>query len=108
MVVILLIIIIIIIIIIIVVVVVVILILILIIIIIITTITVVVASLINSHFLIQQVPTTAGTGSEVTSISIVTTGEGEKKGVVAQELYADAAVLDGELTFGLPPSKKED
>src|SRR5262249_34509840 len=29
------------------------------------------------------VPTTAGTGSEVTPISIVTTGEGEKKGVVS-------------------------
>ena len=29
-----------------------------------------------------QVPTTAGTGSEATAISIVTTGHGEKKGVV--------------------------
>lgn len=47
-------------------------------------------------------PTTAGTGSEVTPISIVTTGEGEKKGVVSAVLLPDWAVLDAELTLGLP------
>lgn len=47
-------------------------------------------------------PTTAGTGSEVTPISIVTTGAAEKKGVVAPQLYPDWAVLDAELTVGLP------
>lgn len=47
-------------------------------------------------------PTTAGTGSEVTPISIVTTGENEKKGVVAPQLLPDAAVLDASLTTGLP------
>ncbi|MPS78646.1 MAG: iron-containing alcohol dehydrogenase [Achromobacter sp.] len=51
-----------------------------------------------------QVPTTAGTGSEVTPISIVTTGATTKSGVVAPQLYADAAFLDAELTVGLPPS----
>ncbi|SFU44693.1 iron-containing alcohol dehydrogenase [Pseudoduganella namucuonensis] len=50
-----------------------------------------------------QVPTTAGTGSEVTNIAIVTTGETTKMGVVAPQLYADLAVLDAELTVGLPP-----
>jgi alcohol dehydrogenase len=50
-----------------------------------------------------QVPTTAGTGSEVTPISIVTTGETTKMGVVAPQLYADLAILDAELTTGLPP-----
>jgi alcohol dehydrogenase class IV len=50
-----------------------------------------------------QVPTTAGTGSEVTSISIVTTGETTKMGVVSPQLYADLAILDAELTVGLPP-----
>lgn len=50
-----------------------------------------------------QVPTTAGTGSEVTNIAIVTTGETTKMGVVAPQLYADLAVLDAELTLGLPP-----
>jgi alcohol dehydrogenase class IV len=49
-----------------------------------------------------QVPTTAGTGSEVTPISIVTTGETTKMGVVSPQLYADLAVLDAELTVGLP------
>lgn len=48
------------------------------------------------------VPTTAGTGSEVTPISIVTTGEGEKKGVVSPVLLPDWAVLDADLTLGLP------
>ncbi|MBV7481692.1 iron-containing alcohol dehydrogenase [Bordetella sp. BOR01] len=48
------------------------------------------------------VPTTAGTGSEATPISIVTTGEGEKKGVVSPSLLPDLALLDAELTLGLP------
>ncbi|WP_109370577.1 iron-containing alcohol dehydrogenase [Massilia sp. WF1] len=50
-----------------------------------------------------QVPTTAGTGSEVTNIAIVTTGETTKMGVVAPQLYADIALLDAKLTLGLPP-----
>eukprot|EP00088_Acartia_fossae_P029509 TRINITY_DN30385_c0_g1_i1.p1 TRINITY_DN30385_c0_g1~~TRINITY_DN30385_c0_g1_i1.p1 ORF type:complete len:392 (+),score=71.90 TRINITY_DN30385_c0_g1_i1:53-1228(+) len=50
-----------------------------------------------------QVPTTAGTGSEVTDISVITTGVAEKKGVVGGQLYADYAVLDGDLTLSLPP-----
>ncbi|MDN2661471.1 iron-containing alcohol dehydrogenase [Neptunomonas phycophila] len=49
-----------------------------------------------------QVPTTAGTGSEVTNITILTTGETTKMGVVAQQLYADRVLLDAELTVGLP------
>ncbi|WP_142583872.1 iron-containing alcohol dehydrogenase [Methylobacterium symbioticum] len=48
------------------------------------------------------VPTTAGTGSEVTPISIVTTPTTEKKGVVSHKLLPDWAVLDPELTLGLP------
>lgn len=49
-----------------------------------------------------QMPTTAGTGSEVTAVSIVTTGETTKTGIVAPQLLADLAVLDAELTIGLP------
>jgi len=49
-----------------------------------------------------QVPTTAGTGSEVTNIAIVTTGATTKMGVVAPQLYADLAILDATLTLGLP------
>lgn len=50
------------------------------------------------------VPTTAGTGSEVTPIAIVTTGSAEKKGVVTPLLLPDIAVLDADLTLGLPPA----
>ena len=48
------------------------------------------------------IPTTAGTGSEVTPISIVTTGTSEKMGVVSPVILPDVAVLDPELTVGLP------
>lgn len=48
------------------------------------------------------VPTTAGTGSEVTPISIVTTGATTKSGIVSRQLYGDMAILDAELTLGLP------
>ena len=51
-----------------------------------------------------QLPTTAGTGSEVTHIAIVTTGATSKMGVVAPQLYADLAILDASLTLGLPPA----
>jgi alcohol dehydrogenase class IV len=47
-------------------------------------------------------PTTAGTGSEVTPIAIVTTPTTEKKGVVSSCLIPDWAILDPELTLGLP------
>jgi alcohol dehydrogenase len=49
-----------------------------------------------------QVPTTAGTGSEVTPIAIVTTGATTKAGVVSPVLQPDIALLDAELTKGLP------
>ncbi len=48
------------------------------------------------------IPTTAGTGSEVTPISIVTTGETTKMGVVSPVLYADIALLDPDLTLAVP------
>ena len=48
------------------------------------------------------IPTTSGTGSEVTPISIVTTGKSEKMGVVSSVLIPDIALLDPELTLGLP------
>ena len=44
-----------------------------------------------------QVPTTAGTGSEVTQISIITTGETTKMGVVSPILLPDMALLDANL-----------
>jgi alcohol dehydrogenase class IV len=49
------------------------------------------------------VPTTAGTGSEATPISVITVGATEKKGVNSAALYAEWALLDPTLTYGLPP-----
>ena len=50
-----------------------------------------------------MVPTTAGTGSEVTPVSIVTVGAEEKRGVSSPMILPDLAVLDPDLTLGLPP-----
>lgn len=48
------------------------------------------------------VPTTAGTGSEVTPISIITLDDNEKKGVSTPIILPDLAILDPELTLNLP------
>lgn len=48
------------------------------------------------------VPTTAGTGSEVTPVAIVTVEADEKRGVSSPLILPDMAVLDAELTRGLP------
>ena len=48
------------------------------------------------------VPTTAGTGSEATPISVITCEGGVKLAVNAWPLIADWAVLDPGLTLGLP------
>ncbi|MGY6242585.1 iron-containing alcohol dehydrogenase [Burkholderia ambifaria] len=56
----------------------------------------------TSRLPLVQMPTTAGTGSEVTAVSIVTVGEARKMGVVSPHLFADVAILDAELTLGLP------
>jgi alcohol dehydrogenase class IV len=50
-----------------------------------------------------QIPTTAGTGSEVTWVSVVTDDEGRKKAIYAPQLLPDVALLDPALTTGLPP-----
>ncbi len=49
------------------------------------------------------IPTTAGTGSEVTPIAILSDHtEKLKKGIVSHHLFPSAALLDPELTLGLP------
>lgn len=48
------------------------------------------------------VPTTAGTGSEATPISVITCEGGVKLAVNSRPLTADWAVLDPQLTIGLP------
>lgn len=50
------------------------------------------------------VPTTAGTGSEVTPVAVITTGETTKAGVSSAVLLPDVAVLDADVTLGLPPA----
>ncbi|SED67016.1 iron-containing alcohol dehydrogenase [Rhodobacter sp. 24-YEA-8] len=50
------------------------------------------------------VPTTAGTGSEVTPVAILTVGGEEKRGVSTPLILPDIALLDAELTLGLPAS----
>jgi alcohol dehydrogenase len=50
------------------------------------------------------VPTTAGTGSEVTKVTVIEDEETRfKKGVLSPHLFARAAVLDPALTLSLPP-----
>lgn len=48
------------------------------------------------------IPTTSGTGSEVTNVAVITTGKGSKNAVVSDPLYADRVLLDADLTLGLP------
>ncbi len=50
------------------------------------------------------IPTTAGTGSEMTSICVLSdTRNKVKKGIVSEHLFARVALLDPQLTLGLPP-----
>jgi alcohol dehydrogenase class IV len=53
---------------------------------------------------IIAIPTTAGTGSEVTHIAILSDEKEQlKKGIVSSRIIPKFAILDPELTVGLPP-----
>ncbi|WP_028970850.1 iron-containing alcohol dehydrogenase [Sphingomonas sp. URHD0057] len=56
----------------------------------------------GSRLPLALVPTTAGTGSEATPISVITCDRGVKLAVNAWALLADVALLDSDLTVGLP------
>ena len=56
----------------------------------------------NKRAPLIQVPTTAGTGSELTPIAIFTLKSEQKMGIVDSMLLADCAILDAELTLELP------
>lgn len=50
------------------------------------------------------IPTTAGTGSEVTQVAVITGGKRRQKmSIVSQYLYPVLALIDPELTHGMPP-----
>ncbi|MDW7673667.1 MAG: iron-containing alcohol dehydrogenase [Bacillota bacterium] len=52
-----------------------------------------------------MIPTTAGTGSEVTAIAILSDEKEElKKGIVSEYLLPDVAIIDPELMATMPPS----
>ncbi|MBM4233625.1 MAG: iron-containing alcohol dehydrogenase [Gammaproteobacteria bacterium] len=56
----------------------------------------------SSRKALIQVPTTAGTGSEVTMVAVVTTGATTKMGVASRTLLADRVILDPLLTLSMP------
>jgi alcohol dehydrogenase len=50
------------------------------------------------------IPTTAGTGSEMTSICVLSDSKNNvKKGIVSEHMFARVALLDPQLTVGMPP-----
>jgi alcohol dehydrogenase len=48
------------------------------------------------------IPTTAGTGSEATPYAVITMPSGEKTSITDRQSFPDIALLDAELTLGLP------
>lgn len=60
----------------------------------------------NQHLPIIAVPTTAGTGSEVTCVSVLSNHEKGKKGPINNDnFYPAIALIDPELTYSLPPKQ---
>ncbi len=51
------------------------------------------------------IPTTSGTGSEVTSAAVITDNENKTKHLIdSEDILADVAILDPRLTFSVPPA----
>lgn len=58
----------------------------------------------DDHIPIIAIPTTAGTGSEVTCVSVLTNRKtGKKAPIVSDHFYPKIAIIDPELTYSLPP-----
>ena len=56
-----------------------------------------------SEAILISIPTTSGTGSEVTSFSVITDAErGTKYPLVTKEILPDVAILDADLVLSLP------
>lgn len=60
-------------------------------------------SLPREHLPLIAVPTTAGTGSEVTCVSVLSDhANGKKAPIVSDGFYPEAAIVDPELTYTMP------
>lgn len=58
----------------------------------------------EEHLPIIAIPTTAGTGSEVTCVSVLTDhAYGKKTPIVSKGFYPKYAIIDPELTYSMPP-----
>lgn len=58
----------------------------------------------QKHLPLIAVPTTAGTGSEVTCVSVLSDHQnGKKAPIVSNSFYPEYAVIDPELTYSMPP-----
>ena len=56
------------------------------------------------HLPLLAIPTTAGTGSEVTCVSVLTDHRNSKKSpIVSDGFYPTYAIIDPELTYSMPP-----
>lgn len=56
------------------------------------------------HLEVIAIPSTSGTGSEVTSVSVLTDRkQGKKAPIVSESFYPVAAIVDPELTYSQPP-----
>ncbi len=59
----------------------------------------------GKHIPIIAVPTTSGTGSEVTCVSVLTDRRtGKKAPIVSESFYPENALIDPKLTLSVPPS----
>ena len=61
------------------------------------------AKLSGSRVPMIAVPTTAGTGSEVSHVAVIGATDGFKKGVVHASLFPSVAIVDASLALSLPP-----
>ena len=59
---------------------------------------------INKTSPLIAIPTTSGTGSEVSSGAVIIMNDGRKLILASSNLIPDAAICDPDLTLGLPPS----
>jgi alcohol dehydrogenase class IV len=60
------------------------------------------AAIKHPSFPVIAIPTTAGTGSEVTKVTVIGDHTGFKKGVLHPFVFVRTAIIDGSLTLSLP------